>query len=278
MTTPAVPAIRRGFVDTSFGQVHYRTIGDGPVLIMHHASPGSAKQLEGLMRLLAAEFRVVAFDTPGNGDSSPLSIATPTIADLAAGLLQAVVDLGIEQAVVYGSHTGANIAMELAIAAPGIVRKVVLDGIAVFSPEQQADYLKRYALPFTADLDGAYLMRCFMFCRDQYLFFPWFARDREHRRANGLGTPQALHNWVLEVLKANDTYPLSYRAAFAYDPPARIGLVGQPILALASEDDPLLGTTRDVATQAGAMFGTLPGFQAPDYGARLRDAVIVFAG
>ncbi|MDZ5649464.1 alpha/beta hydrolase [Nitrospirillum sp. BR 11828] len=277
MTT--TPTIKRRFIDTSFGQVHCRTVGeDGPVLVMHHASPGSAKQLETLMRLLAARYRVFAFDTPGNGDSSPLPLEAPTITDLAVGLIEAMRALCLRDIVVYGSHTGADVALEVAIAAPDLVRKVVVDGVAVFTPEQRDDYLVNYALPFAPDLDGAYLMRCFMFCRDQYLFFPWFKRDRAHRRDNGLGTPEALRDWVVEVLKAGETYFRAYRAAFVYEPLRRIGLVSQPILALSSVEDPLLETTRQAAAEVDAPFRTLPGFRDPEFGPALRDEVFAFVG
>ena len=41
--------IRRGFVDVPHGQMHYRTVGEGPPLLFLHASPGSSKQLEKLI-------------------------------------------------------------------------------------------------------------------------------------------------------------------------------------------------------------------------------------
>ena len=57
-THPGTPAIRRGFADIAEGQVHYREAGRAQSaalpLVMLHASPGSAKLLEPLMRPLAA--------------------------------------------------------------------------------------------------------------------------------------------------------------------------------------------------------------------------------
>jgi pimeloyl-ACP methyl ester carboxylesterase len=266
--------IRRRFLDVPFGQMHYRTAGDGPVLVLFHASPGSSRQLETLIRAFAVTHRVIAPDTPGNGDSDPLPIAAPAIADYAAAMVQLMAGLGVERADVYGSHTGSCIAAEVAILAPLLVRRVVHDGAGVFTEQEVAVHLANYAQPFEPDLDGAYLMRAFMFCRDQFLFFPWYARSRQARRDSGMGSAQALHLWVIEVLKAAKTYPLAYRAAFSYPTRERLPLVTQPTLCMAAEDDPLCDGTREVApTVPGGRFVQLPRYDSPDYVAQLVGAV-----
>ena len=80
--------IRRAFADLPTRQVHYRRAGEGPPLLMIHASPGSSKQLEGKITALAATRSVIAPDTPGNGDSTPLLVAAPEMADYAAAALE----------------------------------------------------------------------------------------------------------------------------------------------------------------------------------------------
>ncbi|MFN3294866.1 MAG: alpha/beta fold hydrolase, partial [Gemmobacter sp.] len=109
--------IQRGFADVGALQVHYRVTGpaDAPPVVMIHPSPGSSKQLSGLMQALAdLGHRVVAPDTAGNGDSEPLPLVQPGIPDLAAHALGALDTLGLERFDLYGSHTGASIAMEIA--------------------------------------------------------------------------------------------------------------------------------------------------------------------
>lgn len=257
--------------------MHYRTAGTGPTLVMLHASPGSSKQLEALIMGFAATHTVIAPDTPGFGDSDPLPAAAPTIADYAAAVGEFLATLRIEQADVYGSHTGASIGSELAIHQPSLVRRLVLDGAGVFDPDEAREYLEHYAHPFTPDLDGAYLMRAFMFCRDQFLFFPWYARNRAKRRDSGLAPAMALHLWVVEVLKAATTYPLGYRAAFAYPARERLPLVTQPTLCMAAEDDPLRAGTVDVAgSMQACRFVALPRYDDPQYGARLSSTVNTF--
>ena len=114
--------IRRDFADLPTRQVHFRHAGEGPPLLMLHASPGSSKQLEGKIEALSRHHRVIAPDTPGNGDSTPLDIAAPAISDYAAALVQFLDAMGLEQCDVYGSHTGANIGLELAVRSPERVR------------------------------------------------------------------------------------------------------------------------------------------------------------
>ena len=128
--------IRRGFVDAPHGQVHYRTVGAGTgvPLVMLHQSPGSSKQLERVM----GEFgrrgrRVFAPDTAGNGNSAPLDMDVPGIDDL-AGTAFAAIDQLVDGAFdLYGSHTGASIGMEIAIAYPDRVRRFIIDGMAALS-------------------------------------------------------------------------------------------------------------------------------------------------
>lgn len=260
--------IRRGFADLAHGQTHYRSAGTGgglPLLALH-ASPGSSRQLVGFINAMAQERRVVAPDTPGNGDSVPLSDQEPKIADLAAAQLRFMDAIGLDKVDLYGSHTGAAIAIELALLAPDRVGKVVLDGLSWLTPEELAVILANYAMPFVPDQDGSYLIRLFQFCRDQYFFFPWYDRTRAGRRDGGLGSAADLHAWVTEVMKASETYHLNYRAAFKYDAKARLPLLKASTLVIAAENDPLFAITRELAGLApDSRFESMPRLDAPDF-------------
>jgi pimeloyl-ACP methyl ester carboxylesterase len=269
--------ISRGFADVAHGQIHYRTAGAGPPLLALHGSPGSSKQLARLITDLAAARRVIAPDTAGNGDSEKLPVDSPAITDLAAVLPAFLDRLGLHEVDLYGSHTGAAIAAELAIQVPGRIRRVVLDGIQVLTPSARRDFLAHYASPFPADLDGAYLMRAFQFCRDQYVFFPWYDRTRRGQRSGGLPDARELHEWLVEVLKANETYHLNYRAAFLWEPADRLPLMTQPALVIAAENDPLAEETALAARMLpDARFVALPRGDAPDFRARRLSAIGAF--
>lgn len=275
--------IKRGFADVAHGQMHYREAGaargagagrdagsdgDLPVLMLH-ASPGSSRQLAGLIGALGATRNVVAPDTPGNGDSGALSRDEPTMPQLAQAMIDFMDALGIARADVYGSHTGAAIAAELAILAPERVRSLSLDGLSTFEPEDLAEILEHYAHPFEPDLDGAYLARIFHFCRDQYVYFPWYRRTVAGHRVNALPDPHVLHAWVLEVMKAHDTYHLNYHAAFRWNGFDRLPLVTRPVLMFAGANDPLIAQTEALAKVVpDARYHALPRLDDPAFAAQ----------
>jgi pimeloyl-ACP methyl ester carboxylesterase len=234
-------AVRRGFVEIDEGQVHYRCAGaGGRPLVMLHASPGSSRGLVPLLRELGTARRVVALDTLGNGDSAAPAPAAPDIAYFADAHRRAIDALGIDGFDLYGGHTGGNIACEIAIAAPGRVRRLVLDGMSAYDPDEQRDLLANYAREIPIDLEGSQFFRVWNFVRDAYLFWPWYKRDAAHVRDVGLPPAAVLHDKAVEVLKALGTYHLSYRAALAYDKTARLPLVRTPTLLMCARNDMLL--------------------------------------
>ncbi len=261
--------LRRGFVDVGPMQVHYRQGGKGGAhlpLAMIHASPGSSRQLADLASLLAIGRRVVAPDTAGNGDSDPLGLATPGIADLAAHALAALDQLIDGPFDLYGSHTGASIAMEIALAAPTRVRRLVIDGMGLYAADEQSDVLRQYAREIAPDLEGTHLMKVWHFCRDQYLFWPYYNRTEVGRLSNGLPDAETFHDFVVEVLKAMRTYHRSYRAAFRHPKRERLGLLRLPVLVLTSPSDMLDGYATEVASLVpGALRAASPRWGDPDF-------------
>jgi len=234
--------VRRAFVEIAEGQVHFRTAGpaDAVPLVMLHPSPGSSKMLEPLMRHFAAGRRVIAPDTLGNGDSVAPACADPNLAVFVDAHLRALDAIGIERFDLYGSHTGGNIASEIAIRQPARVRRLILDGMSLYADDERDDMLRNYALPIVPDEFGGQLDRVWTFVRDAYLFWPWYKRDSAHRRDVGLPSADALHDKVVEVLKAVRSYHLSYRAAIAYDKRARLPLIESPTLLACARNDMLM--------------------------------------
>lgn len=233
--------IRRGFADIPGGQVHYREAGHGagPPLVLIHASPGSSLMLAPLLAAFGNTRRAIAPDTAGNGDSAVELDEAPGIGVFAAHHLAALDALGIGRFDLYGTHTGASIAAEIAIVAPHRVRRLILDGVGLYTPEQQAEMLARYAPEMRPDQQAQYLMWAWHFVRDTYVFWPWYRTDAAHRRPLGLPTAEALHEKLVEVLKALPTYHKSYRAAFAHDKRARLPLLRVPTLAACARTDML---------------------------------------
>lgn len=248
---PGAP-VRRGFVDGLSGQIHYRSVagnGASSPLVMLHQSPGSSKQLEGMMGALGALGQhVIAPDTAGNGDSDALPIEVPTIADLAVETFSGIEKLTDQSFYLYGSHTGASIATEIAIAHPDRVRGVIIDGMGLYTPDEQADVISRYAREIKPDAEATHLMKVWHFCRDQHLFWPYYNRVAAGRLPNGLPDDETFHDFVVEVLKAMRTYHRSYRAAFRYPKRERVPLIPVPVLILSSPSDMLREYTPELAS------------------------------
>ncbi|MSP87641.1 MAG: alpha/beta fold hydrolase [Alphaproteobacteria bacterium] len=234
--------ILRHFVDIGDGEVHYRSCGDPnlPGLVMFHGSPGSSYSLVPLMRCMAKRRHVIAPDTPGNGDSSPLAKEVPAIDDLAAAHFRALQAIGLDRFDIYGYHTGAAICTELSGRHGDRIGRVVLDGVSVFAPDARAQLLgNNHAPDIPVDLNGTQLMAAWSMVRDAHIFWPWWDRGAKNVRGLGLPSAEQLHGEVLEVLKASRTYFKSYRAALNYPKRERLPRMANPVMVTAAPKDQL---------------------------------------
>ena len=109
-------------------QLHHVALGDGMPVVMCHGFPGLAHSYRHQMRPIAeAGFRAVAVDMLGYGASaSPVEVAAYTHAQVAAGLVRLLDELGAEQAVLVGHDFGAPAAWHVALRYPERVAGLVL--------------------------------------------------------------------------------------------------------------------------------------------------------
>ncbi len=206
---------------------------------MLHASPGSARMLLPLVRAFAGRRRLIAPDTRGNGDSSPLAAQVPEIADFARATLDFADAMRLDSFDVFGTHTGASIAAETAILAPDRVGHLVIESMGLWDAARQAEHLARNAPEVAPDLIGSQFNWAWHYYRDQHLFWPWYDRSAAARLAGGLPDPGALHEGVVEILKALATYHRSYRAAARYPKRERLARVTVPTLVASARSDAL---------------------------------------
>ncbi len=217
--------------------VHYRRAGEGPPVALFHESPRSSVALLPLMQRLAPRFTVFGFDTPGFGNSAPLALARPEVADYADAFVAVFDRIGLETVPVYGTHTGAAIALELARNHRRRVSVAILDGFPCFSPAEQENILNQYLPPFRPSWDGGHVAQLWARVRDQCSFFPWYLAGRSARLP---GDPPSLahHDSVfLDYLRAGDDYRPAYAAAFRYDGPAAARRTVVPVVYMARRDD-----------------------------------------
>ncbi|NKB42833.1 MAG: alpha/beta fold hydrolase [Alphaproteobacteria bacterium] len=208
--------ITRHFVRVGEREVHYRCAGSGPPFVLFHVSPQSSSFVLPELLSLADRYTLVALDTPGYGDSDPLPLPAPNMADYADAVIETLEALGIDRAPLYGSHTGANIAVEVARRAPQRVAALVLDGLSLSTPEVAHDRINHYAPRFEPTADGGHLAWAWQHTRDQLLFWPWYQPHKANRLHADVKNAGYLHDVVLGKMAAAD-YWLGYRAAFGHD-------------------------------------------------------------
>lgn len=242
--TDAASTLERGFLRIKDGQVHHFFLdqGDGLPILLLHASPASARTTAPIAAALAPYHPVSAPDTMGNGLSDPAPQASPDMTDYAHSMLRYMSARGFDRYAVYGSHTGAHIAVEMAIAAPDNVAGLVLDGVALMPAEERLEFLEKYAPVKAPDMTGSQFHWAWNFVRDQMFFYPYYRRDPDHVRPLGVLDPQWLHELTVDVLMNLETYHKAYHAVFRQPVEQRLPLVGQPTLCIATGLDPLDAT------------------------------------
>ncbi|HTH81156.1 MAG TPA: alpha/beta hydrolase [Ramlibacter sp.] len=233
------PGIMRSYVQTRRGRVHVRMSGpDQSPLIALHSAPGSAAPLTPLLTGLGKSRRVIAPDFIGNGDSGKVD-APVDIATLAQDALEVADALGLQRFDLWGTHTGALIAMEAAIIAPERVGRVILEAPPLLAPAFTADLLANYFPPLVPDGWGLYLQQAWNMRRDIFLFWPWYRAKRSAARPLDVPDAAFLHDWTIGLLASGATYHRSYRAAFDYDTRARMPLLARPAFVCAGPADML---------------------------------------
>jgi len=246
----SVGTLTHDYVDTEFGQVLIRRIehsGDGTLpLVMLHASPGSGAQLVDLMHNFARSRTVIALDTLGHGESDPAPWPAPHIEDYALPVVEVIGKLLEDRAVeLYGTHTGAFVAVETAILLKEQVARIVLDGVGIWNEVERNDLIANYAPDFVPRHDGTHLVQLWAQMRDMTLFWPWYNRTASGVISVPPITALALHEWALEAFKSGVNYPRAYQAAFRYLARDRLPLLSRPVLLC---DDPQDVLASSVAT------------------------------
>ena len=233
--------VLKGFVAVPHGQVHFRYGGSGPVVVMLHDSPRSSVLHAPNIEWLGEHFTVIALDTPGYGNSTPLPQPAPRIKDFAAALAAALNSLGIERCALYGFHTGAKIALQFAADHPERVPLTVLDGLALPAETATAEYLDRYLQPFEPTADGSHLARQWSRILDFHRYFPWFAPSAATRLRLPLPNDAGLHEYATDVFMAGPHWVGAYRAALTDAAGPTIASLRSRTVFMSREDDLLYG-------------------------------------
>ena len=233
-------ALTRRFVDVGSRRVHCRMMGSGPPALFVHSSPANSSFVVSEMAVVADRYTCFAFDTPGFGLSEPLPGAALAVSDLADALAETLTSIGMPPVPVFGTHTGAAIALELASRHPEMVTGLVLDGLPDFSRTEYQALFADYTPDWPIDPLGGHFARTWTRFRDQSTWFPWTARDHRAANASDLSPPASTDTWVTMFFDCADTYKTAYRAALSYlDAVPRLDKLGVPVILTAVSSDML---------------------------------------
>lgn len=208
----------RGYVDTRWGQVHYEEQGSGDTtVVLLHETPLNHWAFERLQPILAESYRVIAFDSPGYGESDPPPAST-TIEEYSETFREAIDALGLDRVVLFGVHTGASYVVELAHILGDRAQAAVIIGVPFY--EESVRQAKVVAVvPEFAD-DGSHLLTSF---------------NRPPKEYDN----QLLSRMVGAVCELPDRAFWAYEAVYKYRPERVLPLLTQPVLFLSNELDPL---------------------------------------
>jgi pimeloyl-ACP methyl ester carboxylesterase len=211
----SAPVARR-FVEVEGRRVHYRRSGSGPPLVLLHGSPGNSAMLEHEVAAASAHFTCFAFDTPGFGDSDALPGEELQVSDLAGATVAAMRKLGLPPCPVYGTHTGAAIAIEIGVGWPEAVTGLVMEGLPAFTEAEIAQIFVNYFQPMIADPLGGHLVSTWTRFRDQFTWFPWTSRNVTRLNPVDRPAPADIDLWVMMFYRSCRSYRPAYRAACFY--------------------------------------------------------------
>ena len=223
------------------GRRHVRMLlgGRGPPVLLLHGSPNNADSLRSLIEALRRDFLVLAPDSPGNGASDPLSASAADAADYADAVAALLDALGVAQVAVYGFHTGAVFAAELARRHPSRVTCVVCDGYPLWTLAEARELAGGYLPPLVPSADGSHLAAVWSRVIDQNWYFPWHMKATDRRIDGGVDDVQRLHTRAMELLEAGDHYRAPYAAALAADGEERLNELVVPTLLISTAQDTL---------------------------------------
>ena len=210
-----------GYVESRYGQLHYAECGAGDVVLMLHQTPRSWTEFRLVLPLVGARFRAVAMDTLGFGASAkpdePHSVER--WADAAEDLVDS---LGAERFHLVGHHTGAVIAVELAVRHPERVASLLLSSAPYIDEARRTGSHRHPPIDLVEPApDGTHLAEL------------WNRRRGFYRP----GEEDSLRCYVIDALTVRDRAEEGHEALSRYPMEDRLPLVTSRTLAICGGDD-----------------------------------------
>ena len=236
--------MRKEEIDSSLGQVHYRgKQGVGTPIICFHQTASSSAMFEKFAAAYKGSETIIAMDTPGFGGSfDPLD--APTMAEYATVMTEAIRALGYEKCHLFGHHTGACIAIEIAAAETNLVESLIMIGPVILTPEERAAFGRAYPQPFELQADGSHLKTMWDYVAG----------------IGGNSTLELHHREMVDTARAWQGHIKMYSKIWDQDFRALYQSVKSPMLVMCAEKDilwPMFSRAKEMRPDASA--AVIPG-------------------
>lgn len=221
--------VKKTYVDVADGQIHLRYVAGRqqvPTIFLHQTASSSG-MYQVVMEQLTDLAPLYALDTPGFGGSYRPP-RTPTTDYYVAALLQAIDALGIGEFNLFGHHTGAALACQMAAQHPQRVRCLAMIGPVQLTEQERSLWRDSAVKPLTIDAHATHLAEVWQrvtHLDQQPIAYP---------PSVALATREAI-----DTLIAGDRWHEAYAAVFDQDFPAWLARVRCPLLLICGDGDVL---------------------------------------
>ena len=216
--------MKRGYIDTPEGQVHYRAEGNGePLLLLHKAGLSSDEYTE-MLAYLGKKYRAIAMDVLGYGNTN-MPEPAPGFDDYVKNILHFLDAMKIKKTNIAGHLLGSSFAVEIAAVHPERVKKLILWDAIYLEPEVRAATQEEYRTEqMEFKLDGSHLLKV------------WNAR--EPKPDSNL---ELVQRSAIEYMKSSlgTASGVSHRALFSYDIEPKLAQIKCPTLLMHGSGGPL---------------------------------------
>ena len=214
-------SVKRGFADTPAGQIHYATSGRGDPVLFLHQTPRSWDEYREVLPIIGENYRAIAMDTIGFGDSYKPE-ERGSIEAYAGGVIDFLDAMSLERVSLVGHHTGGVVAVEVAATYPERVHKLILSSTPYVDAADREERKKRPSIDEVEfKEDGSHLVEIW---RKRMPFYP------QNR-------PDLLTRLLIDTLKVGERMEEGHRAVGAYKMEEKTALIKAPTLVLAGRKD-----------------------------------------
>ncbi|RYF73518.1 MAG: alpha/beta hydrolase [Cytophagaceae bacterium] len=201
---------------------HYRQQGDmtaETAIVLLHSVPGNSAMFAPLFANIASlrpKMRILAPDIPGYGGTDAPLRPIASLQDYLPSFRAFFREMGLRQVILYGTGTGAQLAIAYANAYPDKVASVLLDEAFLVPPGNKQPMLIDSFPDLTPHVDGSHLNNAWQMATNFGPYLPLFMTN-DPDRISTPPTAEQTNQIAMDILNAGPAYANGYRAAVDHD-------------------------------------------------------------